>query len=303
MSPRKPASRTPIALGPLTEFAGFLVGPGRTVVLVALLFSLFGGACYWGWQEVHGDVLASPDYMLSPEDIVVTDRPAWMSFDIREKVFQNASLSQNLSIMDPDLTERIASAFSLHPWVAKVNRVTKRYPATVMVDLEYHRPVCVVCICDELIPVDVKGNHLPARDLPPSELERYPRFECADLSTPRGPVGDRWGDTRVVGAAQIAAALGDRWQRYHLDRIEAVPAADDNQLAHTVYRLYTRSGSRIIWGAAPGAKVASEPTTEEKIAYLDEEIRSYGTLEVSKDWRRDLDLLFEIPNRRQRGKN
>jgi hypothetical protein len=287
----------------LADFVKFLVGPGRTVALALLILVLFGAAWYWGWQEVHGDVLASPEYMLSAEDIVVSNRPDWMRFDIREKVFRDASLHQNLSIMDPDLNERIASAFSLHPWVARVNRVSKRYPASVVVDLEYRHPVCMVHIGSQIIPVDVEGNALPAWDLPPSEMDRYPRLVCADLSTPRGPVGEQWGDPRVVGAAEIAAALGDRWKSCHFDRIEPVPAPDSNRIGDAVYHLHTRSGTIVVWGRAPGVTTPGAPTTAEKLAYLDEEIQRYGTLEGPNDWERHLDLTLLIRTRQSEGED
>lgn len=298
MSPRKRASKLPLLSGPLADFAKFLVGPGRTLALALAMVTLFGSAWYWGWQKVHADVLASPAYALSPEDIVVTNGPQWMSFDIREKVFRNASLQQNLSIMDPDLNERIYAAFSLNPWVAKVNRVSKRYPAGVIVDLEYRRPVCIVNMPRDLIPVDVEGNVLPRGDIPLNEVLRYPRLECPDLSTPRGPVGDQWGDPRVVGAAEIAAAMGARWQTYHLDRIEPV-VSETKRPEDTVYELHTRSGSVVVWGRAPGMAVPGEPTTEEKLAYLDEEIKEYETLEAPNGWGRRIDLPFMIQNRRK----
>ena len=281
----------------------FLVGPGRTVMFGLVIVVLYGGAWYWGWQHVHGDVLASSSYILSPDDIVVTNRPDWMSFDIREKVFRDASLPQNLSIMDRDLNERIAAAFSFHPWVAKVNWVRKGYPAGVVVDLEYRRPVCMVYTFDKFIPVDVEGNALPACDIPPSEVARYPRMDCPDLSTPRGLVGDQWGDPRVLGAAKIADALGDRWKKYRLRRIEPIPATDGNRLPAPEYRLRTHSHSVVIWGHAPDMNIPGEPTTEEKLAYLDEEIERYGSLEGPNDWAREIDIRSQIRTRRSRHSN
>lgn len=300
MSPRKRASRIPLASGPVGDFVRFLVGPGRTLVVGLLILASSGGAWYLGWQRVRGDVLAAPAYTLSPDHIVVTNRPDWMSFDIREKVFRNASLQQALSIMDPDLNERITAAFSLQPWVAKVNHVVKQYPARVVVDLEYRRPVCVVNTCDQLIPVDVSGVVLPAWDLPPSELARYPRVECPDLSTPRGPVGEPWGDPRVVGAARIAQTLGDRWSTYRLRQIELLPTDAQNRMEDTVYEMRTHSHSRVIWGRAPGMEVPGEATTAEKLAYLDEEVRRYGNLEGPSGWSHVIDLPLEIKNQRSR---
>jgi len=297
MSPRKRASRIPF-VSPVGNFAGFVVGPGRTLALGLIVVSLFGGAWYWGWEEVHGDVLTSPAYQLSADDIVVTSRPAWMSFDIREKVFYDASLQQNLSIMDRNLNERIAAAFALHPWVAKVNGVRKSYSAGVVVDLEYRRPVCMVHTCGKFIPVDVEGYALPAWDIPRSEIGRYPRVECPDLSTPRGPSGDKWGDPRVLGAARIADALGDRWKKYRLRLIEPIASTRDGVNGGTEYLLRTHSHSKVVWGRAPGMEVAGEPSTEAKLAYLDEEVKRYGNLEGPNGWPRDIPLQLLIQNQR-----
>ncbi len=301
MSPRKRAPNSSLIPGPFASLARFFVGPGRTFALAVLMLAMFVAACYWGWQEVHGDVLALPEYMLSPKDIVVTDHPEWLSFDIREKAFQNASLQQNLSIMDPDLNERIASAFSVHPWVAKVNRVTKRYPSTVVVDLEYHHPVCVVEIGDSKIPVDVEGTALPPSDLPQSQIDRYPLLVCPGLSTPRGLPGDQWGDPRVVGAAEIAAALGDRWKTCRFVRITPVAVSESSRVGDVVYRLHTANGTVVVWGAPPGVKTPGQPTTAEKLAYLDEELRRYGTLEGHDGDSRELDLVSNIRRRRLDG--
>ena len=298
MSPRKRASRIPLVSGPLGDFASFLVGPGRTMALGMAALALFGSGWYWGWQQVQGDVLASSTYLLSPNDIAVTDRPEWISFDICEKVFRNASLRQDLSIMDRDLNERIAAAFSLQPWVAKVKRVSKGHPAGVVVDLEYRRPVCIVYTCGQPIPVDVEGIALPVGDIAPSELARYPRMECPDLTTPRGPVGDQWGDPRVLGAARIAAALGNRWREYRFRHIEPVPAEDGQENGGNDFILRTHSHSSVRWGKAPQTDLPGDPTTGQKLAFLDEQMQKFGSLEGPNGWPQTIDLPAELQNRR-----
>ena len=298
MCPRKRTSRIPLASGPMGDLVRFLFGPGRTLALGLAILGAFGAAWYWGWEQVRGDVLMSPAYTLSPDDIVVTNRPEWMGFDIREKVFRNASLRETLSIMDGDLNGRIAAAFSNDPWVAKVNRVRKCYPGGVEVDLEYRRPVCVVETCTGLIPVDIEGNALPAEDIPESEKERYPRIVCPDLSTPRGLPGDPWGDPRVLGAARLADALGDRWKSYRLRLIEPVPPTDNVRPGDSWYRLRTQSHSIVVWRRAPGMEIPGEPTTRDKLAYLDEEVRRYGNLEGRNGESREFDVVTHILNQR-----
>lgn len=298
MSPRKRASKPSLLSGTLADVAKFLFGSGRAPALALIIVTLFGGAWYWGWQQVHADVTASAEYVLSPDDILVTNRPEWMGFDIRAQVFHDPGLQQNLSVMDPDLTERVSDAFALHPWVAKVHRVRKQHPAKVVVDLKYYEPVLMVHSANLIIPVDVEGNQLPQWDIPLNEALRYPRLDRGDLPTPRGLVGDPWGDPRVVGAAQIAAVLGERWKSYCLERIEPILDPASNQAANTIYELHTRGGSIVEWGRAPGVDIPGEPTTEEKLAYLDKEIAAYKTLEGPDGVDRRIPLRFLIRNQR-----
>ncbi len=300
MSPRKRASKFSLLYGPLAGATKFLIGAGRAPVLALMLVALFGGAWYWGWQQVHADVTTSSEYVLSPDDIVVTNRPEWMGFDIRTQAFQIAGLPQNLSIMDPDVTERVSRAFAVHPWVAKVHCVRKQHPAKVVVDLKYYEPVLMVHSPSQIIPVDVEGNQLPQWDIPVNEALRYPRLDRGDLPTPRGLVGDPWGDLRIVGAAQIAAALGDRWKLCRLERIEPIPDPVSKQAADTVYELHTRGGSIVEWGRAPGVDVPGEPTTEEKLTYLDRQIAVYKTLEGPDGVACRIPLRLLIRNQRSR---
>ena len=144
MSSRKRASNFSLIPEPLARGIRLLAGPARAPALAAVIAGLFAGAWWWSWQKVGADVLASDSYWLAPEDIVVSNEVDWIrSDDIRREVFHNASLESRLSIMDPELTERIAAAFS-----ASVGRRRaageQAAPGRLAVELEYRRPVCMV---------------------------------------------------------------------------------------------------------------------------------------------------------------
>ena len=183
--------------------------------------------------------------------------------------------------MDDDLTERIANAFARHPWVAKVERVTKSY-GTVKVELVYRKPVCMVKLPGGgLLPVDVEAVLLPTQtgDITPTEAARYPQLWGMDRG-PTGPAGTRWGDARVIGGAEIAAALGDKWEPMRLDHIE--PSAADTatgRLTEPLFTLVTRSGTRIAWRYAPGANAVGELPAAEKVARLQHYFEKYDTLD------------------------
>ena len=161
-------------------------------------------------------------YIVARDNVAITPQPGWIHSDVRAEVFRGASLDGPLSILDDNLLERISNAFSLHPWVAKVVSVSRKPMARMAVELVYRRPVCMVEAPGEPLPVDVEGRLLPSGDFSPVEKSSYLRLTGID-TVPMGPAGQPWGDGRVVGGAEIAAALGDAWRELKLDRITPVP--------------------------------------------------------------------------------
>ena len=273
-SKRKPATVSP----QWEKLIRLLGGRGRPVVLVVLIVALFGGLWYAVWRRVGEEVLSSERYWLRPENVRITPLPEWVHRDVRAQVFRDASLDVPLSIMDPDLTDRIADAFSMHPWIAKVRRVAKSHPARVEVELVYRRPVCMVQVPGGLLPVDAEGVLLPSGDFSPIEAGRYPRLVGVQ-TVPVGPVGTRWGDARVVGGAEIAATFGPVWGQLGLDRVVASTLVEVGHRDEFLYELYTRGGTRILWGRAPGTDMPGELPAVDKVARLKKYETEHGTLE------------------------
>ncbi len=206
MSAKKSESAVLDAEPKAAGLAGLLRANARWIVAVAVI----GGGCVAGWlllwDQVREHVAAAPDYQVDPTTIEVSPPvPEWIHADLKAEVIRDASLDTSLSTLDPELTMRIAQAFRLHPWVAKVVRVSKHYPAAVKVELVFRRPAAMVEVPGPaLLPVDAEGVVLPTDDFSPLDARKYPRI--AEIKTsPVGPVGTRWGDTRV-------AAL-PRWRR------------------------------------------------------------------------------------------
>ncbi len=270
-----PGEKTPKSSGGL---GGFVHNNARWMIALAVI----AGICAYGWnmlwEQVREHVAAASDYQLDPETIEITPPPEWIHANLRAEVIRDASLDGSLSVLDPELTVRIARAFGLHPWVAKVERVSKRYPAAVQVDLIYRRPVAMVEVPGPaLLPVDAEGVLLPTDDFSPADARHYPRI--AEIKTsPIGPVGTRWGDTRVAGAALVAAALGEHWDALKLNHIvpsgrqSTSPGARETD----AYELYTKAGTRIDWGRPPGAEIPGEASAASKIACLLEYASKHG---------------------------
>jgi len=294
----------------------WLLGPGRPMLIVLVLAGLFFSAWYLAWQRVGPSVLGGPENRVGPGQVEITPTPKWINSDIRAEVFREPSLNGPLSIMDDNLVDRIANAFSLHPWVAKVRSVRKQYPRTgaagqtpvsVKVELDYRRPVCMVEVPGGLLPVDAEGVLLPSADFTSVEAGRYPRLAGVDRK-PAGPVGQRWADARVIGGAEIAVALGPAWDALKLQRITPLPPAgaaglgfanvvegDSGRRGEYTFCLITRGGTRIFWGYPPGANAPGELPAAEKIARLQRYQADHDTLDGPRG-RQELDVRTLRPS-------
>lgn len=248
--------REPSSAGFVASFLPFLQRPYRRLLVVLLLVGGLIGGVYYGWQRLGPQVVKGPEYVLQPDQIQIPAPPPWIRSDVRAETIRDGGLT-GLSILDRDLTVKIARAFSLHTWVEDVRRVRKEHPARVMVELVYRRPVAMVEVTMNdrpgLLPVDVHGVLLPPGDFSAEQARDYLRISLPD-ATPTGPVGTPWGDLRVDGAAKIAAVLLEHWKQLGLYRIavesgEAAPAAP----GEICFVLTTRRGAQIVWGPAPQA--------------------------------------------------
>lgn len=279
----------------------WLLGPGRPALVVMVLVAVFAGGWFLAWQRLKARILAGPEYRVGPEQVEITPPPPpWVHSDVRAEAFRDPALDGPLWLMDDDLVDRIKKAFSERPWVAKVVRVSKRHPASVQVELVYRQPVCMVEVPGGVVAVDAEGVVLPSKEnFSPLEATRYPQLVRIDRG-PIGPAGTRWGDARVVGGAEIAAALGPVWDRLGLARIE--PLADDpaagmtrgnnsgGRFTEPVFALFTRNETRILWGYAPGARISGEISAAEKTARLLQYHSEHDSLDGPQGQRQQLDV-------------
>jgi len=248
----------------------------RAVVVTALVVVAAIAGVLYGWQRWGAAAVEGSDYLVTPERIVVTPQPAWIHGNVKDEVLRLAG-SGPLHLQDRQLVEHLAQAFALHPWVAAVERVEKRFPARVEVRLLYRRPVLVVKMeapeDQGLLFLDEEAVLLPSSDIAPSQARDYLRI-AAGGEAPEGGYGSPWKSPRIVGAARIAAALGKRWQPLGLYWIvSSQPASGE-----LVYELQTQEGVRVVWGAAVGHETTGEPAAEEKVTALERYIQDKGPL-------------------------
>jgi hypothetical protein len=275
---RKSKSSTPNRL--VAPFLPLFTGPGRRVSVGVFLVVVLLGGTYFGWQRWGRRIVDQPEYVVLPENIHITPPPPWIRSDVKMEVLRGGDLTE-LSLLDRELTIKIARAFSVHNWVQEVHRVSKHHPARVEVQLEYRHPVAMVevVINDQpgLLPIDGHGILLPPGDFSAEQARDYLRISIP-AATPAGPVGTPWGAPRVHGAARIAAVLQEHWKKLGLYRIAMVPA--DPAAEEPRYMLATRQGAQIHWGPAPDPDdEADARRAVAKVAHLLAFVEAHGPLD------------------------
>lgn len=238
---------------------------------IAVLLVAFLAAWGGGWIVVRDRVAAQSDYYLRAEQIELTPPPPWVHSDVKAEVLRNAGLERPLSLLDDDLARRIYEAFPLHPWIARVQRVSKRYPARMTVDVVYRRPACMVEVhdrgaCRGVYAVDLESVVLPTADFSPLDAARLPLLRGIDM--PPSQPGSPWGDERVLEGCRLAAALAEVWLELQLVSLAPLPRLDETLDEPYRYELATRSGSRVLWGLPATTSPADKPIFEAKLVRL-----------------------------------
>ncbi len=251
---------------------------GRKPALVA---AILGGLAYGGWilwNNVRSEVAIGPEYQFDPKDIDLPPLPGWIHTDIKTQVIRDAGWGSSLSLLDERLTVRVAQAFQLNPWVAKVTRVSKKQPPGVQVDLEFRRPVAMVEVSGGLLAVDAEGTVLPSDDFTAADAQQYPRITGIQTG-PRGPVGTKWGDPGVTAGAQLAAYLRESWGTLQLKKIIPQVATPTDLPERLNFSLVTRGDRVLTWGHLPGREITGELPAPEKLSRLKRHVEESGSLD------------------------
>lgn len=239
---------------------------GRQLLLCATIVMGFVLLMVAGWNHYAGDFAQRKEFLLSPREILITTPPAWIQSNVLIDAVEASTLTDPLDLRDRELTAKVAETFASRPWIRQVHKVVKQYPAKVMVEVEYRRPVAMVEVIygdnrHGLIPVDVEGTVLPTADFAPSQAVQYPRINVGRKPTSVSP-GMTWHDPHVAEAASIAALLLEHWSALKLNRIVL------KQETARHYELELTDDTRIIWGSAPGRELPQETLARHKVQVI-----------------------------------
>jgi hypothetical protein len=227
---------------------------------------------YFAWQSWGANHVSRKYYGIDPARIHVTQRPEYISTDIAASVYTDTRLDQ-LSLLDPAASARIASAFSVHPWVRRVVAVRKLPGGEVDVHLQYRRPVAMVFVISRhpeikgrsFFAVDDEGVVLPTTEFSREETTKYIHIEVPDVY-PTGGVGSSFGDSRVTGAAKLAALVEPLRVSLKLKSIRLSASSRTSPVPQ--YEFLSSDGREFFWGSPPGDELYGEPKSDVKIRQL-----------------------------------
>jgi hypothetical protein len=240
--------------------------------LVAGLFAL------WPYAVQRLPSLAKrAEYSLRFGQIQIAPAPErYVPGNLLEQVEKLSNLPHDLSILDENLASQVGEAFSKHPWVARVVRVRKSFPAAITVELEYRRPVAVVQVSDTRFPVDANAVLLPLGDFPAGELGQLPIIRNI-ASKPTGTPGVAWKDPTLQTAVRLADFLGSQWKSLKLQAI-SVAGADGSDVPpeDVQFELVAIGGSKILWGRGIGSMHPGELESTQKLRRLENYLAEFG---------------------------
>lgn len=132
------------------------------------------------------------------------DRPTFLA-----EVRYVGGLPESVNAVDPTERERVAGAFTKHPWVEAVEGVSAEPGGVVRVSLRFRTPILAVTTTDG-VPrlIDRNGVLLPVAPTPPGVTELVGR-----VTGPRSAAGEVWDNADVRRAIDLTTT-------YHPTRLE-----------------------------------------------------------------------------------
>ncbi|HWL10515.1 MAG TPA: hypothetical protein VNQ76_19070 [Planctomicrobium sp.] len=232
------------------------------------------------------DLSQQAEYQFPLEETRLTPPNEWVPETILQQVIQGSDLSENVSLLEPDLCEKVARSWESNPWVKSVKSVQITRERTLQVDVEFRTPVAFVEVPGGLYPIDVEGVLLPPGDFELADTSRLPHIRGVK-TLPQGRTGAFWGDPIVVAAAQLTSLLTPEqnletyWKHFGFKALIA-PNVDPATVTpdQLVFEIETVGGNRVLWGKIPGVDDL-EPTSSVKLARLQDYVTRFGGLDAT----------------------
>lgn len=223
---------------------------------------------YFAWHWWGAEHVAKNYYSVDQAMIKITDPPSFVKSNVVQTVYRDTAM-EGLSLLDHQATAKIASAFSMHPWVKRVVSVRKLPGGAVEVHIDYRSPTAMIRVTSDdgfgFLPVDIDGVLLPTDGFSSAETWDYIHIHIPDININVG-YGSRINDSRVEAAAQLAAMLNPYREQAKIVSVTAV--GDPRQQPVPQLEIRTRDQRVFFWGSPPGREVQGESSAAMKLRLM-----------------------------------
>lgn len=249
-----------------------------SVVWPALL--VIGG--YVAWHQWGADHVADKFYGVAEGSIHINETPEYVRTDVVNSVYRDTAM-EGLSLLDPQATAKIASAFSMNPWVRRVVSVRKLPGGQIDVHLQYRQPVAMVLVekpeatDDEryyFFPVDGEGVLLPTGEFARAETMKYIHIVVPGVfANGNQRAGALFGDARVEAAARLAGVLAQYREDAGIVSIDVPGDPRINRIPQLELTTQEQLAGQVVnrkrfWGSPPGMESPGESTVQMKLETL-----------------------------------
>jgi hypothetical protein len=235
------------------------------IVLPVLGSALVLAGVIIGGQALRARLRQHDRYTTAFADIECTAPGGMKREQFLEEVRKGADLPERLPVLDEELGGRLKAGFAKHPWVEDVEQVQVGRDRKIEIHLRYRTAALAVPLADGTCAVDEHGILLPAN----ANVAGLPVWR-GPHALPAGKAGERWGDTTLEGAAEVAGLLRPHQEKLHL----AAALTANGEVVLT-----TANGSRVLWGRPPGREKDGEASATVKRERLLDHCRKNGDLD------------------------
>lgn len=273
------------------------------LVLFCLIASIALAA--FGVYRVRGYVERTVATATEPPQIVLANRPPWMSDFLADQICTLARPQGGYSVLSnqilKDVKNRLEGNVRSNAWIKQIHQLkleyTRRPGDTLVLDCEFRVPAALVHLDNYYYFVDNDGFQLPER-YPAEHLHKVMygpdgrlQFRIIEGVRSAAPfAGQRWAGDDFYAGLELAKVLYGKPYVEEVTRIDVSNFAGRQDPREAQIVLGTTRNTQIRWGRPYHSEDLAEVRAAQKLDYLQRIVQQYGRVDADKPW---VDLRFD----------
>ncbi len=209
-------------------------------------------------------LFGQPRYQIDRNGLVLSASPSWLRDDVAEEILAALRHRAINSILETQAAAKVAEIVRTNCWVASLDRVSIRFPSTIIIEVKYRRPVCLLVTATGFVALGEDGIALPAENIRP-EARDYLYRVLVEKCPQTLRIGERIQDGVAIEAARLAAFLGPDLAQRGFRFIQPTVKSHPLEPEEIVFSIFDADGRAILWGHAPGREIPGEISAKEKL--------------------------------------